>query len=148
NGWIQRAARLLEGGAPSEERGMVRLLEGHLALMADNDLETARRRAAEGHEIARLTGSREVEGLSLGLEGLARVSEGDVTQGMRLLDEAAAAALGGEVKDLMAVGQSCCYLIHACERVRDFERAGQWCERVQEFCRRWRQVSMLTVCRT
>src|SRR5438105_10967383 len=48
NGWIQRANRLLEGTPPSAERGLVRVLEGHLALMADNDVETALARAQEG----------------------------------------------------------------------------------------------------
>src|SRR5439155_16051173 len=41
NGWIQRANRLLEGTPPSAEGGMVRVLEGHLALMVDHDLDTA-----------------------------------------------------------------------------------------------------------
>jgi len=148
NGWLQRALRLLEGAAPCVELGMARMLEGHMALMANDDVPTALARAAEGREIARVTGSAEVEVLSLGLEGLARVSEGDVRRGMQLLDEATVAALGGEVKNPAAVGQSCCYLIHACERVRDFERAGQWCLKVREFCERWHYVTMFTVCRT
>jgi DNA-binding NarL/FixJ family response regulator len=148
SGWLQRAGRLLEGVPPCVERGMVRMLEGHMALMANNDIDTALARAAEGATIARQTGSVEVEVLSLGLEGLARVSEGDVRRGMKLLDESTVAALGGEVKNPVAVGQSCCYLIHACERVRDFERAGQWCLRVREFCERWHYTTMFTVCRT
>jgi DNA-binding NarL/FixJ family response regulator len=148
NGWMQRGERLLEGTPPSVERALLHMLQGHLALMAQNDCETAKAKATEGREIARAAGSLDAEVLSLGLEGLARVSEGDVREGMRLLDEATVAALGGEVKVLMAVGQSCCYLIHACERVRDFERAGQWCLRVREFCERWRYSTMFTVCRT
>ena len=147
-GWIRRADRLLETGPPTVERGLVRALEGHLALMAENDIETALARSAEGLEIARLTARPDLEVLSLGLSGLARVSQGDVKHGMQLLDEATAGALGGEVKDLAAIGQSCCYLIHACERVRDFDRAGQWCLRVREFCQRWRYTTMFTVCRT
>jgi len=148
SGWLQRAGRLLEGVPSCVERGMVRMLEGHMALMANNDIDTALARAAEGATIARQTGSVEVEVLSLGLEGLARVSEGDVRRGMKLLDESTVAALGGEVKNPVAVGQSCCYLIHACERVRDFERAGQWCLKVREFCERWHYTTMFTVCRT
>jgi DNA-binding NarL/FixJ family response regulator/protein-S-isoprenylcysteine O-methyltransferase Ste14 len=148
NGWMQRAERLLEGLPPCYEWGMLRVFGGHLALMAENDTETARTRAAEGRAIARDTASLDLEVLSLGLEGLARVSEGHVREGMRLLDESTVAALGGEVKELVAVGQSCCYLIHACERVRDFDRAGQWCLKVREFCERWRYSTMFTVCRT
>lgn len=147
NGWLARAARLLEGLPPTPELGNVILIRGHIALMVDNDAAAARRAAAEGREIARLTNSSDVEVLSLAMEGLARVSEGEVASGMGLLDEATAAALGGDVRDLNAVGVSCCYMIHACERVRDYERASQWCLRVREFCRRWRFTSMFTVCR-
>jgi ATP/maltotriose-dependent transcriptional regulator MalT len=86
--------------------------------------------------------------VGLALEGLALVSEGRVEEGMRRLDEATAAAVAGELRDLNAVGASCCYLIFACERVRDYDRAAQWCERVKEFCRRWRIRPLFAVCRT
>jgi LuxR family transcriptional regulator, maltose regulon positive regulatory protein len=148
NGWLRRASRLLEGLEPTPEHGLVLLLEGHLALMADYDLVRARSNAAAALEVAHTVGSEEVEFMALALDGLTRVSQGEVASGMELLDEATAAALSAEGSDLNLVGTACCYLIHACERVRDFERAGQWCLRVQEFCRRWRYTSMFTVCRT
>jgi ATP/maltotriose-dependent transcriptional regulator MalT len=148
DGWLQRARRLLEGLDPTPELGMVFLLDGHVALMSDNDIPRARQCASQALAIARSTGSLDVEVLSLAIEGLARVSEGEIAEGMRLLDEATTAALAGEVSDLNAVGSTCCYLIHACERVRDYDRATQWCLQVRDFCRRWRFTSMFTVCRT
>src|SRR5205823_1268836 len=93
------------------------------------------------------TGDSEMEVLSIGMEGLARVTRGDIADGMRLLDESTTAALAGECRDLSVVGTACCYLISACERVRDFERASQWCDRVRDFCRRWRFRAMFTTCR-
>ncbi len=147
SGWLGRAARLVEGLGPTAELGYVVLIRGHLALMADNDAAKAREAATEGRRIGAEAKSNEVEVMSLALDGLARVSEGEVAAGMGLLDEATAAALGGELRDLNAVGVSCCYMIHACERVRDYDRASQWCLRVREFCRRWRFTSMFTVCR-
>jgi DNA-binding CsgD family transcriptional regulator len=86
--------------------------------------------------------------VGLGIEGRALVSEGDLSQGMRRLDEATAAALAGEAKLLLCVGWACCYLISACERVRDYDRAGQWCGRVGEFCERHGIGNLLGVCRT
>jgi DNA-binding NarL/FixJ family response regulator len=86
--------------------------------------------------------------VGLGLEGRALVSEGDLSEGMRRLDEATAAALAGEAKNLFCVGWACCYLISACERVRDYDRAGQWCGRVGEFCERYGIGNLLGVCRT
>jgi hypothetical protein len=46
--------------------------------------------------------------VGLGLEGQARVSEGDLAEGMRRLDEATAAALAGEAKILVCVAWACC----------------------------------------
>jgi LuxR family maltose regulon positive regulatory protein len=67
---------------------------------------------------------------------------------MRRLDEATAAALAGEAKNLFCVGWACCFLISACERVRDYERAAEWCGRVGEFCERHSIGNLLGVCRT
>jgi DNA-binding CsgD family transcriptional regulator len=147
-GWLARARRLLEGLPPSPEQAMVLLMEGHQALMSANDTVRARRCAAEAIEIARLAGPPDAEVLGLAMEGLAQVSEGRVAEGMGLLDEATAAALAGDLSDYNAIGTACCYLIHACERVCDLERAAQWCDRVQQFCRERNFTSMFTVCRT
>jgi len=84
----------------------------------------------------------------LALEGLALVSAGDVAAGMRRLDEATAAATAGEGKELHAVGVVCCWQMFACERVRDYDRAAQWCARVKEFAKRWRNVTLSGVCRS
>jgi ATP/maltotriose-dependent transcriptional regulator MalT len=84
---------------------------------------------------------------ALALGGLACVSAGDVAEGMARLDEATAAATAGEMSDPVAIGFSCCYLIFACERVRDFERAGQWCERVARMAEGWNVRALRAVCR-
>ena len=52
---------------------------------------------------------------------------------MGCLDEAAAAALAGEYEEIVPAGWTCCLLLNACERVRDYERAGEWCGKVKEF---------------
>jgi DNA-binding NarL/FixJ family response regulator len=67
---------------------------------------------------------------------------------MRRLDEATAAATAGELKEMHTVGVVCCWQIFACERVRDYDRAAQWCARVEEFTRRWRIRPLSAVCRT
>jgi DNA-binding CsgD family transcriptional regulator len=52
---------------------------------------------------------------------------------MRCLDEASAAALGGEYDLDVPVCWTCCYLIYACEHVRDYDRAVQWCRKVDAY---------------
>ena len=85
--------------------------------------------------------------MALALEGLAYVCEGEVEEGMRRLDEATAAAVAGELDDLDAISSCCCYLIDACKRVRDFERAAQWCEHVKGFCEQWSDRLTFAACR-
>lgn len=63
------------------------------------------------------------------------------------LDEAAAAALAGDISDPYAAGLTCCYLISACDRVRDYDRAAQWCARLREFSTRQHFAILMTTCR-
>jgi DNA-binding NarL/FixJ family response regulator len=67
---------------------------------------------------------------------------------MRRLDAATATALGDEMRDLDAISTTCCYMIDACKRVRDFERALQWCDHVRAFCERWSDRMTFAACRT
>jgi DNA-binding CsgD family transcriptional regulator len=146
NGWLLRARRLLEGLGPTVEHGWIALREGEIALRRDTG--EARRLAAEGAEVGRALGSVDLEMTGLALEGLALVAECEIEQGMRLLDEATAAALSGELTDLNAIGLTCCRLISACERVGDYERAAEWCGRMTEFATRWQMSGFFALCRT
>ena len=67
------------------------------------------------------------------VEGGALVNGGEVADGMSRLDEATAAALAGEYEEIVPAGWTCCLLLNACERVRDYERAAEWCNKVEEF---------------
>lgn len=146
NGWFRRAHRLLEELPPTPEHGWLALWEGQLAFLA-GDSGAARRLAARAAELGRLLGVTDLEMAGLSLEGLALVTEGEIDVGMAQLDEATTAAVGGDMSDLLAIGVTCCYLIFACERVRDFDRAVQWCEKVKDFCREWRFAPLFAVCR-
>jgi ATP/maltotriose-dependent transcriptional regulator MalT len=66
---------------------------------------------------------------------------------MRCLDEATAAALAGEYEEIVSAGWTFCFLLNACERVRDYERAAEWCSKVEEFSRRMRTNFVTLACR-
>jgi LuxR family maltose regulon positive regulatory protein len=148
SGWLERARRLLAGHEAAPEYGWLLLRDGEVALFRGHDPATARDHGVRAAALGRDTGDRGLEFTGLALEGLARVSAGDVARGMRCLDEATAAATAGEVKELHTVGVVCCWQIFACERVRDYDRAAQWCARVQEFTKRWRLRPLSAICRT
>src|SRR5207249_8393067 len=146
NGWLQRAHSLIDGLDAGVDHGWLAIHEGHIAVALDEDTAKARRLAARAVELGRAFGAPELEMLGLGLEGRALVSEGELEEGMRRLDEATTVALAGEASLLYCVAWACCYLISACERVRDFDRAAQWCARVGEFCGR-HDIFLLNTCR-
>jgi LuxR family maltose regulon positive regulatory protein len=146
DGWLARARRLLEDRPPTRERGWLLLREASFALPGDAAL--ARERCAEARTLGRELDDLDLEMTALALDGLIRVSQGEVAEGMADLDEATTAATAGEMRDRYAIAFSCCYLIFACERVRDFERAGQWCERLARIALSWNDHQLLPVCRT
>src|SRR6185312_4546227 len=49
---------------------------------------------------------------------------------------------------LIAIGLASCYMIAACDRVRDYDRALQWCARLKAFCAKWGLRPLFAVCRT
>lgn len=147
NGWLQRAHRLLDDLEPEADHGWLALHEGAIALGMHEDTAAARELGAWAAQLGRRFDVPELEMLGLGLEGRALVSEGELDEGMRRLDEASVAALSGEASLLACAAWACCYVISACERVRDYERAAQWCARIGEFCERYGIVLYRGVCR-
>jgi tetratricopeptide (TPR) repeat protein len=147
-GWLERAARLLEEVPAGYEHGLLMYLRARLALAGAHDPEAAYRLACEGADIARMGGAFDGQMVCLALEGLAMVADGRVAEGMRRLDEATTAAVSGEIRDARVVEVVCCHLIDACQRVRDFDRAGEWCRRVEEISSRFDDAEMFATCRT
>jgi LuxR family transcriptional regulator, maltose regulon positive regulatory protein len=148
NGWLQRARRLLEGLPESPELAWLEARESQLALAEEGDPDRAHRHATEAIRVARAAKSIDYEMLGRALQGLSLVASGAVAEGMRLLDEVNAAIVAGELTDQIAIGLSSCYLIAACDRVRDYDRAVQWCTRLKAFCEKWGLRPLFAVCRT
>ncbi len=146
-GWLQRAQRLLDGLDPLPEHGWLAIRQGEVAFSVENDTAATKRLARQAWEIGSSLGVLDIELSALGLEGLALASDGNIADGIRQLDEASAAAVAGEMSELWAVGRTCCYMITACENVRDFDRASQWYRRMLEFAKRWRIRDLFAVCR-
>jgi LuxR family transcriptional regulator, maltose regulon positive regulatory protein len=147
-GWLQLARRALEPLEETPEHAWLYLWEGHLVRAMEHDLPRASDLAGRAREIAARLGIKDLELLAVALEGLIRVTGGEVEEGMRQLDEAAAAAAAGDIEQLDSVVATCCFLMHACERVRDYERANAWSERIGAISRRWRVGSVFALCRT
>jgi LuxR family transcriptional regulator, maltose regulon positive regulatory protein len=145
NGWLKRSRRLLEGQPPGPDHGWLAVHEASLLLLEHPD--AAGRLGAEAAALGRRYHVPELEMIGLATEGQALVLEGDLENGMHLLDEASVLALGGEADLLACVAWACCYLISACEQIRDYDRAGQWCVRMTDFCEQHGIGVLLGQCR-
>lgn len=121
-GWIERATRLAQQAGDCAESGWVALSRALYtadpALRADLVREATR--------LARRFGDDDLGFDALAYAGSALVEEGRVTEGMRHLDEAAAAARGGEVTSPVVAGEIYCKLLVACESTLDVRRAEDW----------------------
>jgi LuxR family maltose regulon positive regulatory protein len=147
NGWLQRAHRFLDDLDPVPEQAWLTLREAELVYHTEGDMERVRRMAVQAKELASRLGLLDPEMMGLALEGLALVGQGEVSDGMRRLDEATAAAVAGEMQNFQAVASTLCFMVFACERVRDVDRASQWCDHFMEFCSRNDLRAHLAFCR-
>jgi LuxR family maltose regulon positive regulatory protein len=139
-GWAARARDLLAALPPGEEHAWLALREATLAGAGSATY-------TETRCLARAVGAFDVEMTAAVLEGDARVAEGDIEGGLACMDEALAAACGDELEHPVAITFACCQLFAACGRVRDYEHAFQWCQRVADLCERRNIWSVLSATR-
>lgn len=146
NGWFQRAHRLLDEQDPIAEQVWLGLREAEVAYHTAGDMGRTRQLAANARGLAESLSLLDPALMGLALEGLTLVGLGEIEEGLQRLDEAAAAAVGGELHSYKAVSGICCFVIFACERVRDIERASQWCEQYMGYCQRSGMPGYLAFC--
>jgi DNA-binding NarL/FixJ family response regulator len=147
NGWLRRARRLLEDSELGRDHGWLAFHEGYLAF-GQGRTETALELAAQAAEIGRRFDVPDLQMLGLALRGVLLVTCAEVEEGMGCLDEATATALEGEATVPISAAWACCFLVTACEAVRDYPRAFEWCDRIAEFSGRYGSTYMLGFCRT
>jgi len=129
NGWIGRADRLLESLDPGPLHAHSWVARAYRM----PDLRAAQELTDRALGVARAAADVDLELTALSQLGLIRVGRGETAAGFALIDEAMAAALGGERSTLDTVVYTCCDMLNACELAGDVERAAQWCEVADDF---------------
>ena len=130
-GWLARAERLLDGSADTPAHawwGVVRAYERLLT----GDLSAARYWARQAVEV----GSRcDPAAAAVGRVAEARllILDGDVRQGLTLLDQAGVAAVSGDL-DPLATGVVYCELVCALQGLGQYDVAEQWTEAMERWC--------------
>ena len=142
-GWLARAERCLEAVGASPERGWIEIERAKSAA----DLETASEHAQRALAVAREFGDANLEITALAQIGVKLVAKGRWEEGMALLDESIAAAMGGEASDALAICDTCCQTLVACEQIADLRRASEWCRVVVDFTERRNFTPVYAWCR-
>jgi ATP/maltotriose-dependent transcriptional regulator MalT len=133
-GWLARAERLLDGGGRTPAHawfGAVRAYER----MLTGDLTAARRWARQAIEVG---SGCDPAASAIGQVADARllILDGDVQQGLNLLDQAGVAAVAGDL-DPLSTGVVYCEVVCALQGLGQYDVAEQWTEAME----RWSETS-------
>jgi DNA-binding winged helix-turn-helix (wHTH) protein/ATP/maltotriose-dependent transcriptional regulator MalT len=144
-GWQQRAARLLDPSTPCRELAQFEWITARLALTSgkfDEAMVHGERALALSREIEDF----DLEAVCLIYLGHVCVASGLVRRGLELLDEAAAAVLGGDVAPWFA-GLVYCGLVYICQNRGDWTRASDWTDGFSRWSDRATTITFPAVCR-
>jgi tetratricopeptide (TPR) repeat protein len=130
-GWLARAERLL-GDDPTPAHAWFAVVRSYERVLS-GDVEGARAWARRAVEI----GSRcDPAAAAVGAvaEARLRILDGEVEEGLAMLDEAGATAMSGTL-DPITTGVVYCELVCALQGLAQYDRAEQWTEAMERWCR-------------
>ena len=130
--WTRRAERLLDGRAETYAHGYLALIRSNVA-KASGDISQAVEFAEEAVAIGERTGHPDLQAFALSAQATLRIATGPIGEGIGLLEEAAIAAVNGELSPLTA-GVTACQMISACRDLTDYRRASEWIELTDRWC--------------
>ena len=142
SGWLA-AKRLVDEFALDPYRGWIALFEAGEA----GDAVAIERLSRDALGVARDARDVDLQLCALAQIGSALVSQGRVTEGVALLDEAMAGSLGGEGSTFDTIVFTSCNMIGSCTRCAEFERAVQWIRAADRFTRKYGCPFLYLYCR-
>jgi DNA-binding NarL/FixJ family response regulator len=132
-GWFGRAERIVEReGQDCPERGYL-LLPVAFRRQGMGDLEEALAAATGAAEIGERFGDGALFAVGTHIQGLIRIKQTRVEEGLRLFDEAMLSVTAGEVEPFLT-GVVYCGVIAGCEEAFDPRRAHEWTNALIRWC--------------
>jgi DNA-binding CsgD family transcriptional regulator len=131
NAWTARGLRLVQD-RDCVEHGYL-LLPTAEQQLRDGDAEAAHATAADGAAIGARWHDADLNAAARHVQGRALISRGEVTPGLKLLDETMLAVVGGELSPIMT-GLMYCSVIEACREVYELRRAREWTLALSRWC--------------
>jgi tetratricopeptide (TPR) repeat protein len=146
NGWLKRAERLLQDVPECVEHGALLRLHAMLALESEGGVDKALGLARHTADIANRFHDHDLQALAMHDIGRMLVSKGELAPGMALIDEAMAAAVGGELGPEVT-GRIYCNMMGTCEKLADYQRAAEWSEAARRWCGLHTESGFPGICR-
>src|SRR4051812_36611143 len=130
-GWLARAERLLEGRGDTPAHAWLAVVRSYERMLT-GDLPGARPWAQQAVEVG---ANCDLAACALGRVAEARllILDGDVQQGLALLDQAGVAAVSGDL-DPLSTGVVYCELVCALQGLAQYDLAEQWTEAMERWC--------------
>ena len=142
-GWFQNAERAVATCGDEVARLWLPALRLSVGMQPGDALD-----AAEALETAtRKAGDPDLHAFALAQLGLNEVGRSRVEPGLRHLEAAAAAALGGDVKERYVASEILCTVLFGCDIARDYRRALEWIAHSEEIGRARGGTFLAAVCR-
>jgi DNA-binding CsgD family transcriptional regulator len=143
SGWFGRAERLVEReGRDTVERGYL-LLPVAFRRHAMGDQGGAYDAASAAAEIGERFGDSDLVALSRYFQGIVRINQARLDEGLGLLDEAMVGVTAGEVSPFYT-GVVYCGVIACCEEAFDVRRAREWTNALTRWCEAQPQMVSFT----
>jgi tetratricopeptide (TPR) repeat protein len=130
-GWLARAERLLEGQQEAPAHAWLAVVRTYERMLT-GDLQEARHWSERAIEV----GSRcEAAACAVGRVAAARlrILDGDVAEGLELLDEVGVAAVSGDL-DPLSTGLVYCELVCALQGLAQYDAAEEWTQAMERWC--------------
>jgi tetratricopeptide (TPR) repeat protein len=130
-GWLARAERLLEGHQDTAAHAWLAVVRAYERILT-GDLQGARQWSERAIEIG---SACDAAACAVGRVAAARlrIFNGDVADGLALLDEVGVAAISGDL-DPLSTGLVYCELVCALQGLAQYDRAEEWTEAMERWC--------------
>src|SRR5215208_606247 len=131
-GWLARADRLLEGQPETSAHAWLAVVRTYERMLT-GDVEGARQWSDRA---IRVGAGRDAAACAVARVAAARlrILDGDVEEGLALLDEAGVAAVSGDL-DPLATGLVYCELVCALQGLAQYDIAEEWTQAMERWCR-------------
>ena len=132
SGWFARASRLLEHEQECAEHGYLLMSVAFHQFVA-GDYAAGRTAAAQAVAIGGRAGDADLVAFARYLQGRALVHDGEMDEGLALVDEAMVAVVAGELSPIVA-GAVYCGVIETCQVLSELRRASEWTAALTAWC--------------